>query len=357
MHIAVVSTPFISVPPRDYGGTELVVYELVEGLLDQGHDVTLFATGDSSTRGTLCSLYDEAHWPPSPLREVNHVSWAFSQIADGGFDLIHVHSALALGMARLVQRPPMIYTLHHDRVEEFSEFYRHFPQIYYVAISENQRRIEVPLPRCEVIYHGLDPERFECGDAAGDFVCFIGRFTEEKGPHIAIDVARDAGVPIQVAGRTHPPDREFAAREVEPRLALPNVNYLGCIGVSEKVPLLRQARALLAPLQWEEPFGLTMIEAMLSGCPVVAFPRGSAPELIDPGITGLLAESPAEMVELIRPGGAVDSIDRRECCNRAVERFSRRRFVADHIRLYERVIDEAGAAGAPALESTQPFAA
>jgi glycosyltransferase involved in cell wall biosynthesis len=355
MRIGIVSTPFVSVPPRDYGGTELIVFELAEGLAEQGHDVALFATGDSSTRATLYSLYNEAQWPPSPFPEVNHVSWAFSQIARGHFDLVHVHSALALGMARLVPRLPIVYTLHHESVAEFSDFYGHFPEVHYIAISENQRRLEIPLPRCEVIHHGLDPERFECADTADDYVCYIGRFTEEKGPHIAIDVARDAGVPIRMAGRTHPPDREFVAREVEPRLSLSHVTHVGCIGVPQKIPLLRQARALLAPLQWEEPFGLAMIEAMLSGCPVVAFPRGSAPELIEPGVTGFLAESPTEMTEVIRPGGAVESIDRRRCRDRAVERFSRARFVADHLRLYERAMAQKCAADA--LEPPEPCAA
>jgi glycosyltransferase involved in cell wall biosynthesis len=340
MRIVVISTPFVSVPPRDYGGTELIVDELVEGLVDRGHEITLFGTGDSSTRATLCSIYVKAQWPPSPLTEVNHVSWALSQIMEGEFDLIHTHSAIALGMTRLLPEMPIVYTLHHEQVQEFSDFYRFFPNVHYIAISQNQRKLEISLPHCEVIYHGLDPDRFECADVADDYVCYIGRFSEVKGPHIAIDVARDAGLPIRVAGRTHPPDQEFAAREVEPRLSLSNVKYVGCIGVSQKIPLLRQARAFLAPLQWEEPFGLTMIEAMLSGCPVVAFPRGSAPELIEPGITGFLAKSPGQMVELVRRGGAIESINRRKCRQRAIERFSRERFVDDHLRLYERVIAE-----------------
>jgi glycosyltransferase involved in cell wall biosynthesis len=356
MRIAMVSTPFVSVPPRNYGGTELVVYELAEGLVERGHDVTLFATGDSCSRATVSYLYREAQWPPDSLPEVNHVSWAFGQIAAQEFDLIHAHSALALGMGRLVPHVPIVYTLHHDCVEEFSAFYRYFPEVYYVAISKRQRALEIPLPRCEVIHHGLDPARFECADVADDYVCYIGRFTETKGPHIAIDVAREAGVPIHVAGRPHPPDQEFARQQIQPRLSLPHVHQLGCVGVTQKVPLLRHARALLAPLQWEEPFGLVMIEAMLSGCPVVAFPRGSAPELIEPGVTGFLAESPRQMTEMIRRGGAVDSIDRARCRRRAIERFSRARLVADHLGLYQRVVAECRAATKES-DSTQPWAA
>ncbi len=208
--------------------------------------------------------------------------------------------------------------------------------MHYVAISHNQQRLEVPLLNCTVIHHGLDPGRFESAERAGEYVCFVGRLSEVKGPHLAIDVAHRAKVPIRVAGGVHPPDRAFAARELEPRLALPHVTRLGCINIAQKVPLLRDARALLAPLQWEEPFGLIMIEAMLSGCPVVAFPRGSAPELVEAGLTGFLVNTADEMVEVIRAGGAVDSFDRRRCRERAVERFSRRRLVADHLRLYRR---------------------
>lgn len=340
MRIAMLSTPFVSVPPRNYGGTELIVFELVEGLIERGHEVRLFATGDSATRAELCYLYSQAQWPPSSLTEVNHVSWALNEIAAGDFDLVHAHSALALGMARLIPHLPMVYTVHHDGVAEFSEFYRFFPKVHFVAISHNQKKLEIPLPRIEVIHHGLDANRFQWNRNAGEYVCYIGRFTWEKGPHIAIDAAQKAGVPIRVAGRAHPPDREFGEREMEPRLKKPHVQHLGCIGVAQKVPLLRDARALLAPLQWEEPFGLVLIEAMLSGCPVVAFPRGSAPELIEPGVTGFLTNSEEEMADLIRPGSQVDAIDRQRCRERALERFSRERLISDHLRLYQRIVDE-----------------
>ncbi len=164
-------------------------------------------------------------------------------------------------------------------------------------------------------------------------MAFIGRFAKVKGPHTAIDAAAQAGVPIRVAGETHSVDGEFGRREVEPRLAQPHVTYLGKIGMEEKVPLLRDARALLAPITWDEPFGLILAEAMLSGCPVVAFGRGSVPELVEEGVTGFLPRDAAELVEIIRPGGPLDDFDRRRCRERAVERFGRDRMVADHERL------------------------
>jgi glycosyltransferase involved in cell wall biosynthesis len=340
MRIAMISTPFLAVPPKKYGGTELVVYELVEGLIARGHQVVLFATGDSNTNAELRFAYPEAQWPPNSAADIYHVSSAMDQIADGDFDLVHAHSATTLGFSRLLPEIPMVYTLHHHRVEELSNFYKHFPRIHYVAISQRQKELEISLPSCSVIYHGLDPDRFECGDTAGDYVCFIGRFSREKGPDIAIDVARAAGVPIYMAGEAHAPDVEFGRQEMEPRLKQPHVRAIGCVGVSEKVPLLKKSRALLAPIGWEEPFGLILTEAMLCGCPVIAFPRGSTPELVENGITGYLVNSPEEMADLIRPGGELDCFDRRRCRTHAMARFSRDRMVADHLRLYNQIVEE-----------------
>jgi glycosyltransferase involved in cell wall biosynthesis len=344
MRIAMISTPFLAVPPKKYGGTELVVYELVEGLVAQGHEVVLFATGDSNSSAELRFAYPEAQWPPNAAADIYHVSSAMDQIAKSEFDLVHAHSSMTLGFSRLLPQIPIVYTIHHHRVEELSKFYQHFPRVHYVAISQRQKELEVPLPNCDVIYHGLDPDRFECAEKPDDYVCFIGRFSREKGPDIAIDVARAAGLIIHMAGEPHPPDVEFARQEMEPRLQQPHVRHIGCVGVSEKVPLLKKARALLAPITWEEPFGLILTEAMLSGCPVIAFPRGSTPELIENGITGYLVDSAEEMADVIRPGGKLDSFDRKRCRARAVARFSRAKMVADHLRLYNQIVEERSSA-------------
>jgi len=344
MRIAMISTPFLSVPPREYGGTELVVHELTEGLIERGHDVTLFATGDSQTSAELKSLYPQAQWPPELLTDLNHVSWAMQKAKEGDFDVIHGHSAVALAISRLIPEIPLVYTLHHDRDEQLSAFYRYFPDVNYVAISADQRSREVPLPHVHVIHHGLNPDKYQWTCTPGDFVAFVGRLARVKGPHTAIDVAERAGVQIRVGGDVHVVDREFGEREVIPRLTRPHVHYLGPVGMGVKVPLLRDARALLAPIEWDEPFGLILIEAMLSGCPVVAFARGSVPELVEQGVTGFVAPDQDELVELIRPGGAVDHFDRERCRARAVERFDRSRMVAEHEALYQRLISAAAAA-------------
>lgn len=334
MRIAMISTPFLSVPPKDYGGTELVVHELTEGLLERGHEVTLFATGDSGTHADLRSLYPQAQWPPDPLTDMNHVSWAMQKVAAGNFDVVHAHSAVALALSRLVPDVPLVYTIHHERDEKLSAYYRYFPDPWYVAISADQLRREIPLERARVIHHGLDPSYYRWTESPGTYVAFVGRLARVKGPHTAIDAAAEAGVEIRVAGEVHDVDREFGEREVLPRLTQPHVHYLGAIGMAAKVPLLRDARALLAPIEWNEPFGLILIEAMLSGCPVVAYPRGSVPELVEPGVTGFIVRDARELVEVIRPGSVLDHFDRRRCRERAVQRFSRARMVDDYIRLY-----------------------
>jgi glycosyltransferase involved in cell wall biosynthesis len=311
-----------------------MVAELSEGLVQRGHEVTLFGTGDSTTSAELRYLYEEAQWPPNFLQDINHVSWAMQQVYDEDFDVVHAQSAAALIYTRITRRPPVVYTLHHSQEDDLSNFYRHFPNAHYVAISHDQAKREPGVCRKQVVHHGLDPAKYEWRERAADYVCFVARFACVKGPHTAIDVTEEAGVPIRVAGEAHEVDAAFHEREVVPRLRKEHVTVLGSIGMAEKVPLLRDARALLAPIEWDEPFGLALIEAMLSGCPVVAFPRGSVPELVEEGITGFVARDRNEMREIIRPGGPLDDFDRRRCRDCAVERFGRDRMVADYESVY-----------------------
>lgn len=336
MRIALVSTPFVAVPPKDYGGTELIMYQLAEGMVDRGHDVTLFATGDSRTSARLLAIYEHAEWPPDELTELNHLGWALREVRSGDFDIVHCQQAGALAMSRLLPRPPMVYTLHHARDEALSVFYRNYPWIWYVAISNRQRELEERLPRMITIPHGLDPAPFTGVSRCGDYVCFIGRLSEVKGPHTAIDVAERAGIEIRVAGAIHRDDADpaFADREVTPRLERAHVRYLGPIGMERKAQLLRNARALLVPITWEEPFGLVMVEAMLAGCPVVAFPRGSVPEIVEPGVTGFIVRDADAMVRVIQQ--RLDDFDRERCRAHAVRRFGRERMVSAYEAYYRR---------------------
>jgi glycosyltransferase involved in cell wall biosynthesis len=349
MRIAVVSTPFISTPPRDYGGTELVVSDLVEGLVDRGHDVTLFATGDSSTSAELRALYPVPTWPPDTLTDVEHVCWALREAAELEPDVIHVNSPAALSAGRFIPDVPLVYTIHHSYEPLLSQLYGAHPEVQYVAISSDQRSREPGAKRCRVIHHGLDERRYAWRMKGLPFVSFLGRLSEVKGAHTAIDAAALAGVPIRVAGRAHPTDKAYAQRELADRLQAPHVTYLGAVGTTKKVPLLRDSRALLVPITWDEPFGLVLIEAMLAGCPVVAYPRGSVPELVEQGVTGFVVSSLEEMAAVIAPGGPVDQIDRQACRARAVQRFSRSRMVASYERLYADVMARRDRSGRPPI--------
>ena len=335
MRIAIISTAAAAVPPLGYGGTERVLHYLTEGLVKDGHAVTLFATGDSRTSAELRWLYATPVWPIEAMAELNHVAWSCAEVARGAFDVVHVNQATALALTRFL-RVPLVYTLHHDRVEELSRFYNHFPDVHYVAISERQRELETPLRHVEVVHHGVDPAEFPFVAEPSDYVAFISRFAPTKAPHLAIDAAQRAGVPIRLAGRPHAGEGdEYHAQEVAPRLRLPGVTWVGeCDGAAKRAHLGR-ARATLFPICWEEPFGLVMVESMFCGTPVIAFARGSAPEVIDQGITGVLVRDVDEMAAAIPLAAA---LDRRRCRARARERFTAARMVRDYERVYEAAV-------------------
>ncbi len=337
MRIAILSTPFVRVPPVGYGGTELFCYELAEELSSRGHEVTLFATVDSMTSCRTRALYETAVWPPNAPDEVNHTGWAFSQIArHRDFDLVHLNSPLGLPFGRFVD-VPIVHTIHHARDEHISRLFAAHQQTTYVAISKRQLELEVPLARAKVIYHGLSPSRYPASERDEGYLLHLGRYAPEKGTHLAIDVARAAGLPLKLSGRAHETDTDYFERLVAPRLSEPHVEELGESDHSAKVALLRGARAVVCPLQWEEPFGLVAIEAMLCGTPVIGFPRGSFPEIIDEGITGFLVpkddlEAMASIARRLR------GFDRRACARHARERFSSGVMVDAYERLFQKVV-------------------
>ncbi|HEX7622149.1 MAG TPA: glycosyltransferase family 4 protein [Anaeromyxobacteraceae bacterium] len=345
MRIALVSTPFAAVPPRGYGGTELVVHELARGLSAAGHQVTLFATGDS--RGPdVRWLFERPVWPPAEQAELRHCAAAARAIAQEGFDVVHAHAPAMLALAPGLGAP-VVYTLHHAHDERLTRCYTRRPLVTYVAISARQAALEPELA-CELVHHGLDPTRHPPGDGRRDDAVFLGRLSPCKGPELAIEAARAAGVAIRLAGEVHAADAtpEWAGR-LRAALTLPRVEHLGPVSGERKLELLGGARALLMPILWEEPFGLVMIEAMLCGTPVIAFPRGAAPEIIDEGLTGFLVDSSEEMAAVL---GQLRGFDRTACRRRAGERFGAGRMVRDYERVYRRV----AAAWAPANGVEEP---
>ncbi|HEY2746965.1 MAG TPA: glycosyltransferase family 4 protein [Polyangia bacterium] len=336
-----VSTPFVSVPPPRYGGTELIVAELVTGLAAAGHEVTLFAPGDSHVRG--CELrprFARASWPPAPYVELAHAGHAVEEIlADArSFDVVHTHAPSLLAFARMLDAP-VVYTVHHADGADYQKLAPIYERsrVHFVAISERQRALMPALADASVIHHGLDAAGSRLGAGNGGYCAFLGRLARDKGPHVAIDAARAARVPIRVAGAPHEHDHEYFEREIGARLCASGVTAVGELGGADKRAFLAAARALLFPVDWEEPFGLVMIEAMLAGTPVLAFARGSVPEIVDDGVTGFICRDADDMAKRLRALSTDGGFDRAACRARALERWTSARMVRDYVALYERV--------------------
>jgi glycosyltransferase involved in cell wall biosynthesis len=338
MRIALLSTCAVRVPPRAYGGTELIIAELAKFLARAGHDVTVFATGDSAPEAELWWHFRNPVWPPSDTVELRHAAHAWRAICERRppFDVVHAHQAPAVSFS-LVCPVPTVLTLHHERVQRLVEYYADFRAVSYVAISHRQAELVPELDIRHVVHHGLDVDDYEAGDGSGDWLAFVGRLAPEKGAHTAVDVALAAGVPLRIGGNPHWVNEAYFEREMRPRLAQAgaSVSWLGEVSFAPKLDLLRGARATLFPIGWEEPFGLVMIESMLVGTPVVSFARGAAPEVVDEGITGFLVRDAREMVECV---ARARTLDRARCRERARQRFSSERMARDYERVYQEAI-------------------
>jgi glycosyltransferase involved in cell wall biosynthesis len=333
VRVALVSTPFVPVPPPRYGGTELVVGELAAGLGRRGAEVVVYATGDSRLGcAEVRSYFPSAQWPPNADVDATHAAWSLRDIARDprGFDVVHLHSVAAVDLSRLCPYPA-VATLHHDRNERISRIYAANPQVKLVAISHSQSARELA-PVSAVVHHGLSPERFPFLPEQG-YLLYLGRYAPEKGPHMAIELAARAGLPLVMAGEPH--ELDYYEEQVLPLIRQHGVLELGPAGGARKANLLARARALIFPIQWDEPFGLVMIEAQLSGVPVLALRRGSVPEVVQDGVTGLTADDPCELVSGARVADKL--FDRSRIRALARERWSADRMTADYLQLYRLV--------------------
>jgi glycosyltransferase involved in cell wall biosynthesis len=326
MRIAQIAPLFESVPPRLYGGTERVVSWLTEELVRRGHEVTLFASGDSRTSARLRAPYPRGlrldPSPPDPIAlHTIELAQAFERAGD--FDVIHCHlDYLAFPYARLV-RTPVVHTL-HGRLDlrHLLHLFGQFPEAALVSISDNQRGPlgALTLNWRATVHHGLPLDDIPWRDrGAGGYLAFLGRISQEKRPDLAIEVAKQLGLPLRIAAKIDDADRRYFEREIRAALNHPLVEFVGELDEPQKWTFLADARCLLFPIDWPEPFGIAMIESLACGTPVVARPCGSVPEIIRDGEVGFLGETVEQLVAAVK---RIDVIDRAQCRRYAEQRFS-----------------------------------
>jgi len=342
MRIAQVATLYEPVPPRLYGGTERIVSYVTEELVRRGHDVTLFASGDSRTAARLVAVTERAIRLDAASREVlatdisRQLGRVFRQADE--FDVIHCHvDYLAFPFTGLV-RTPTLHTL-HGRLDlpYLKPVFRDFSDVPLVSISDAQRApvASFDLAWAGTVYHGMPLDGSPFVANPDDYLAFLGRLAPEKQPEVAIEVAKRVGMPLKIAAKIDAHDRDYVERVVAPLLDDPLVEFIGEVENDRKAAFLGGARALLFPIDWPEPFGLVMIEAMACGTPVIARPCGSVPELIEDGRTGFIGDTVDELVEAVK---RIDTIDRAECRREVERRFSVPRMVDDYEMLYRRAV-------------------
>ena len=337
LRIGLVSPPYVAVPPPRYGGTEVVIDGLARGLQAAGHEVVLFATGDSTCPVPLNWAYPHALGTiRSDGAELHQAELAYKAFG-GVVDIIHDHTLL--GPWYCLSHPcpsPVVTTVHSPFACETLRIMEPVSRrMAVVAISRGQAASAPSVEVAAVIHHGLDTHPFPLGSGDGGYVAFLGRMSADKGPDRAIAVARAAGVPIRLAAKMeYPAELEYFAERVQPLLGS-DALYVGEVGGDDKAEFLGGAVALVNPIRWPEPFGMVMIEAMACGTPVLSFAEGAAPEIVSHGVNGFLCGDETDMAAAIRRAGGID----RSLCRASVqERFSLERMVDDYLGLYRRVI-------------------
>ena len=338
MKIAQVAPLHESVPPRTYGGTERVVHYLTEALVRQGHEVTLYASADSRTSAKLRPTVPEALRLSSERRDP--LTWHLLQLAQvareaGDYDIVHFHTDfLHFPLWRRMEVPQL--TTLHGRLDlaDLKPLYEEFRDMPVVSISDHQR---TPLPMAHwvgTVYNGIPADLYTFQPKPGDYLAFLGRMSPEKGPEQAIEIALKAGMPLKMAAKVDAVDRDYFTSRIEPLLKHPLIEFVGEVDEQGKNALLGGARALLFPIQWPEPFGLVMIEAMACGTPVIAFRRGSVPEVMQEGVSGYVVDSVEAAVAAL---ARVDAIDRAACRAYFEKRFTAERMAEGYVKCYRQL--------------------
>lgn len=341
MRIGIVASPHIPVPPPKYGGTELIVYYLIKGLREAGHEPILFGSGDSKVDCEVIPIVDKAIYFPKRQVELSDHYKLLEEaklitaeklrahlpkldiIHSHGFDLIHF------------QDFPNLTTVHGAFNFQEMEYFRDRKDLYYVSISKNQQEAGPDLQYVDVVYNGEDPGKFPFVEKPDDYVCFLGRFDNEKNPHLAIQLAINLGIKIKVAGKLDFQGEEYFETFVKPHLDNPLVEYMGELGFADKVALVSHAKCNLHPTSFREPFGLSVLEAAYCGTPTLAIARGSMPELIDPERTGMLVEDFVEGYYQIQK---CFEMNRLYIADRSRLLFNYRTMSQQYIRAYKKVI-------------------
>ncbi|MCZ7590010.1 MAG: glycosyltransferase family 4 protein [Gaiella sp.] len=340
MRVAVLSPVWFPVPPAGYGGIEWIVSLLADGLVDAGHDVTLFASGDSLTNARLEAVYETApsEWIGHTFWELRHAVSCFARAGD--FDVISDHTGL-LGLALGSMGPtPLAHTVHGPLSGEpgalYAQIVSMLPHAALIAVSDEQRRPEPDLPWVSTCRNALDLSVYPFVPERGEYLLFLGRMTADKGAHRAVAVALECGLPLKLAGKCREPlEQQYFDELVRPHLS-DTIEYVGEVTHGEKVALLQHARATLFPIEWDEPFGLVTIESMACGTPVIATRYGAVPEVVDDGVTGIVVDSWQQMGEALERADAIDPLVQRRIVE---ERFSPGRMVADYVAAYEATIE------------------
>jgi glycosyltransferase involved in cell wall biosynthesis len=337
LRIAVLAPTWFAVPPTGYGGIELVVSLLADGLVEAGHDVTLFASGDSLTKAKLSYVFENA---PSEqigrsLPELRHALACYARADE--FDVINDHSGMTGAVLGGLVDTPVLHTVHGpldtpEAQHAYGGIAEVAPGVGLISISENQRRPMPDLPWAATIPNAIDLSLYPSKPHRGDYLLFLGRFSPDKGAHRAIAVATELGLPLKLAGKNRElKERQYFAEFVEPHVGHGGIEYLGEVSHGEKVELLQDARATLFPIEWEEPFGLVMVESMACGTPVIATRHGAVPEVIEHGRSGIIVENYREMTEALEQA---DALDPAACRSYVEERFAPERMVGDYERAY-----------------------
>jgi glycosyltransferase involved in cell wall biosynthesis len=339
MRIGLIAPPWLPVPPAGYGGIEAIIDSLARGLITAGHEVLLAAPAGSSCPVSMVDgmapPVDNPDLIGNAIVELRHVAAAYEALSD--VDLIHDHTVTGpFYRARPSGRPPLVTTNHGPFASLLGELYRRLDdEVSIIAISRHQASTAHGVRIRRVIHHGLEIDAIPLGAGDGGYICFLGRMCPDKGPVEAALIARLAGIPLKIAAKM----RETAEREYFDACLAPllcsDVEYVGELAAHDKYALLGGATALVNPIQWPEPFGLVMVEALATGTPVVATACASAPEIVDDGVTGFLRNSLSELPAALHAAGG---LDRSACRKAAAERFSAQRMVQEHLGLYSELI-------------------